>query len=347
VDDRYIWHEMGIHGGPSGTDLARVPGAEPLGSVIGVWTQNLVPTGILVSKRSFPSSLSDQRERRFSGVNMKYCVDCGAALAGNEPKFCAECGFPLPSPPKAGEGGQSSGTSSTTDRETQHGVPQERATSTSTKAPMTLKSGFYPDPYSGGINRLWTGSRWEIRDDDSPIQRAEISAGRTPPPGEQSVATQRRTSSGGAASKGRESSSSPAPGWYPHPYIEGAQRLWLGTHWEADERDTAQEAHSVATGQAPTPRQSSRDSSRRRDAEGERAPSRSGLIAGVVAVALGWLPFVWIVGVYAVIEGIRGIRAVPEHSSTNRRMAIWTLCLGAGALVFWGLLKFAAGYARA
>lgn len=68
------------------------------------------------------------------------------------------------------------------------------------------------------------------------------------------------------------------------------------------------------------------------------------LVLGIIMVALGALPIVWIAGVLGIIFGAIGVKRANRGEATNRTMAIWGLVLSIIGTVLWGIAKFAAGY---
>jgi hypothetical protein len=68
------------------------------------------------------------------------------------------------------------------------------------------------------------------------------------------------------------------------------------------------------------------------------------LVLGIVMVTLGLLPVIWIAGVVGIVYGVIGRRRVRVGVATNGTVANWGLALSIIGTVFWGGLKFMAGW---
>ncbi len=124
---------------------------------------------------------------------------------------------------------------------------------------------------------------------------------------------------------------SPAPGWYPDPTGEGAQRWWDGTAWSASTR-----AHPVPTGPAapmayPVPVL-------------KNTPATAGLTLGIIAMFLDPFAIPALLGIIFSGIGLNRANTLSQHGygPVGRTKAVWGLVLSIlgmlGTLLFKALL---------
>lgn len=112
----------------------------------------------------------------------------------------------------------------------------------------------------------------------------------------------------------------PAPGWYPDPGGRHDLRYYNGVRWTGD---VATDGRRYVAPLTPTP-------------DGPHPPGARGgmfaLVAGVVALAIAWIPFVFVVGaILAVLAIVAGLRARREPS--QRGPAVAGIVTGGTALL--------------
>jgi hypothetical protein len=118
-----------------------------------------------------------------------------------------------------------------------------------------------------------------------------------------------------------------APGWYPDPAGRFDARFHNGRSWTADVSDDG-ERYIDPLGASAVHRTVA--------TEGGNGPATAAMVSGIIALATGWLPFVFVLGalaaVLALVLGSFGLRRA-RQTGAGRARAIAGLATGAAGLL--------------
>lgn len=142
------------------------------------------------------------------------------------------------------------------------------------------------------------------------------------------------------------------PDWYPDPTGRNEFRYHNGVSWTGDVATDGRRGVDPVTGPTSPPGRGPDRSARPGLADGPpNGAAVASMTCGIIAVALGWIPVLFVVGavlaVLAVVFGTNGLRRSRE-GARGRTMAIAGLATGvAGLLVAIGGLVFTIALVRA
>ena len=127
-------------------------------------------------------------------------------------------------------------------------------------------------------------------------------------------------------------------GWYPDPSGRFEARFHNGTAWTADVSTDGQRFVDPLGTAPPQPGAAPTDSSYGSGHQDERAsnkPATAAMVLGIVALAVGWMPFIVVIGgiaaLLALILGSVGLRNAKD-SGIGRSFALTGLITGAAGL---------------
>jgi hypothetical protein len=126
------------------------------------------------------------------------------------------------------------------------------------------------------------------------------------------------------------------PGWYPDPSGRFEARFHNGQSWTADVSTDGQRFVDPLGTTPPQPGATPvRPSYKSSTQQGNNKPATAAMVLGIIALAVGWMPFIVVLGVIAavlaLVLGTVGLRH-SKTSGTGRSFALTGLITGAAGL---------------
>jgi hypothetical protein len=215
---------------------------------------------------------------------------------------------------------------------------------------LAVPAGWYPDRNEANLVRWWDGQQWTDQTQstapaaaafEQPVSAAafglapdgQTASAEHGAPAEQATpsgyatAAAQATPSGhvtAAAQPAADRAEQIAPGWYPDHATPGAERWWDGRAWTAHLR-------SAATAQPPTGTWHASQYAMSQVPAVNSLATR-GMVYSLIALVINPL---LILGIGGLVNGIRGLRRVPQFAPENARrgQAIAAIVVGAVATV--------------